>query len=267
MANVTFSSVKAVSFAFLFTLVLFQPSTSYGAILSTDDAIESILERARLLFSEMEDEKALEAYQSILEHDPEHFEALWHVVILHTSIGFRQSSSRDQEAHYEQAYDLAGEFIELYPDSAGTHFVYAAAAGRKAQSSGARERVRMSTEIRKHAEKAVELDPEYSRAWNVLGNWHHRAANLSRLERFAANALFGGAPEGASNDAARDSFARAIEIDPHVILYYHDKADFYLTIGEEEEARRIILKGLELESIASDDELWKSNMREMLDDL
>lgn len=229
--------------------------------------IEERLERARELADAFQDEQALQAYKSVLDLQSDHYEALWNTVMLHTSIGHRQSRSRDEEAHYEEAYEYAQQLLEAHPEKAGAHFAYSAAVGRRAQSVGARERLRLSTDIREHAEKAVELDPEYSRAWNVLGNWHHRAANLSRLERLAANALFGGAPEGASNEKAREAFEKAIELDPQFILYYHDKAEFLLTIGEEDEARRVLQRGLEKDIITSDDARWKENMREMLDDL
>ncbi len=228
------------------------------------DDLESRLERAFELSENFEDEEALAAFKSVLELKPDHYDALWNIVMLHTSIGHRQTRSSAEEAHYDEAFEYAKILREAHPDQAGSYFAYAAAVGRRAQSVGARERIRLSTEIRENAEKAVELDPEYSRAWNVLGNWHHRAANLSRLERLAANALFGGAPEGASNDKARAAFERAIELDPHFILYYHDKADFLITIGEKDSARRVLQKGLELDIVTSDDERWKSNMREML---
>ena len=222
------------------------------------------LERARQLSSAFRDEEALQAYKSVLELDADHFESLWNVVMLHTSIGHRQDRSRDEEAHYKQAFQYAQLLLEAHPQEAGSHFAYSAAVGRKAQSVGARERLQLSAEIREHAEKAIALDPKYSRAWNVLGNWHHRAANLSRLERMAANALFGGAPEGASNESAMQAFEKAIELDPHFILYYHDKAEFLITIGEKDNARRILRRGLQLNETTSDDARWKANMREML---
>ena len=250
----------------LLLLCLFVISGLSGTTAFASD-IEQRLQRATELKDRFEDEAALEAYKSVLELQSDHFEALWNTVMLHTSIGHRQSRSRDEEAHYGQAFEFAKKLLEAHPDEAGSHFAYAAAVGRRAQSAGARERIRLSTEIRDHAEKAVELDPEYSRAWNVLGNWHHRAANLSRLERLAANALFGGAPEGASNEKARQAFEKAIELDPQFILYYHDKAEFLLTIDEEDEARRVLQQGLERDVITSDDERWKSNMRETLANL
>ena len=241
--------------------------TGFAANAAYADEVEQRLERAFELADNFQDEEALAAFKSVVELEPDNYDALWNIVMLHTSIGHRQARSSAEEAHYDEAYEYAKILREAHPEQAGSYFAYAAAVGRKAQSVGARERIRLSTEIRENAEKAVELDPEYSRAWNVLGNWHHRAANLSRLERLAANALFGGAPEGASNDKARSAFNRAIELDPHFILYYHDKAEFLITVGEKDNARRVLEKGLELDIVTSDDERWKSNMREMLADL
>lgn len=242
------------------------PSSS-PIIMDTSPDVEEALDQAFALKDAFQDEEALEAFTNIVEKESDHYEALWNIVMLHTAIGNRQSSSSAEEAHYEKAKEYAERLLEAHPDSAGSHFAYSAAVGRMAQSAGARERLRLSTEIREHAERAVELDAEYSRAWNVLGNWHHRAANLSRMERFAANALFGGAPEGASNENAREAFKKAIEADPQYMLYYHDKAEFYITIDEEENARRVLLEGLEQDIITSDDERWRQNMQEMLNDL
>lgn len=254
----------------LFVTVMVLPLliiTATESFAQTDADLQEQLEHASELKDAFRDNEALEAFEAVLQQQDDHYEALWNAVLLNTSIGYRQNQSSDKEEHYEQAYEYAQRLLESHPDSAGSHFAYSAAVGRKAQSAGARERISLSTEIREHAERAVELDPEYSRAWNVLGVWHHRAANLSRLERFAANALFGGAPEGASNEKAHRAFERAIELDPHFVLYYHDKAEFLITIGEEEQARETIEKGLELDIGTSDDRQWKENMREMLEDL
>ena len=173
---------------------------------SSANDLSGYLEDAREHAGAFRDEQALEAYKLVLEQQDHHYEALWNAVMLHTAIGNRQSSSSVEEQHYEHAYEYALVLLEHHPDSAGSHFAYSAAVGRKAESAGARERLELSTEIREHAEKAVELDPEYSRAWNVLGVWHHRAANLSRAERWAASALFGGEPEGGSLETAWESF-------------------------------------------------------------
>lgn len=239
------------------------PMAAHTAETHTFIAQNDALQRAIELRDAFRDEEALEAFKQVLRTDRRNYQALYNVVIINTSLGPRESRAADEQARYEEAHEHARQLLAAYPDSAGTHFAYAAAIGRIAQSAGARDRVRMSTEIRESAEKAVELDPQHARAWNVLGVWHHRAANLSRLERLAANALFGGAPEGASNDAARAAFERAMAIDPDFILFYHDKAEFLITIGETSEARRVINQGLRLQDRTSDDERWKANMREM----
>ncbi len=260
---ITFFVVFLLS-AVLFTLSGLNKSVDANSL--TDDPSDR-LQKAITLKDEFRDEEALKEFTFVLELQDDHYTALWYVVMLHTTIGHRPEQSRDREAHYDQAYNLAKQLLKHHPDSAGSHFAYAAAVGRKAQIAGARQRIRLSTEIREHAEKAIELDPEYARAWNLLGIWHHRAANLSRLERLAANALFGGAPEGASNTKAREAFRRAIAINPDFILFYHDQANFFLTIGEKDNARRTINAGLSLDETTSDDTRWKENMQQMLSDL
>lgn len=235
------------------------PNAETRTHVTQNDALQQAME----LRDAFRDEEALAAFKQVLRTDRRNYKALYNVVLINTSLGLRESRAADEQARYNEAHEYAQQLLAAYPDSADAYFAYAAAIGRVAQSAGARDRVRMSTEIREHAEKAVELDPQHARAWNVLGVWHHRAANLSRLERLAANALFGGAPVGASNDSARAAFERAMAIDSDFVLYYHDKAEFLITIGETAEARRVISQGLRLADRTSDDQRWKANMREM----
>lgn len=241
---------------------------AYSDMLMPTDESEERLDRARQFYAERKDQEALEAFKSVLELQEDQYDALWHALMLHLAIGHRDENDSTAEVHLERAQTYAQRLLETHPERAGSHFAYAATVGRRAERAGARERARLSVIIRRHAEKAIELDPLYAGAWNVLGVWHHRAANVSRVERMAANLLFGKEIlEGASNGEARKAFTKAIEIDPSFILFYLDKAEFLMTVGDIAAARETLEEGLALEVQTSDDPRWKQKMREMLSKL
>lgn len=228
---------------------------------------EEKIQQAQALEKEWQEEKALAIYEAVLEAAPGQFEALYRAALLSSRIGNRKADSDERRRFYESAYNHAEVMLKLYPDSAPSHHAYAVAVGRKAEDAGARTRIRLSTQIREHTEKALELDPEFGPSWNLLGIWNHRAANLSRLERLAANALFGGAPEGASNENARRAFEKAISLEPDEILYYYEQAGFYNTIGDDENLRRSLEKGLSIEPRQQDDPDRLEQMLHMLNGL
>jgi len=241
---------------------------AFGATAGAGDEVGARLDQARLWYAERKDEEALAAFMSVLEVQEDHYDALWHAVMLHLAIGHRSGDARDTSAHYARAYALAQLLLEAHPEAAGAHFAYAAAVGRRAEQASARDRARLSVTIRRHAEQAIALDPEYAGAWNVLGVWHHRAANVSRVGRMAANLLLGrDILEGASNEEARKAFDKAIELDPSFILFYKDKAEFLLTIGDTAGARTTLEQGLALDEVTEDDPRWKQMMREWLSEL
>ncbi len=232
-----------------------------------ESEIRELLERAEEKRQVAEEAEARNLYRQVLNLDDRNFEALWNLSILLSQEGFRQEDERVMRDYFEEAKSLAERSLELYPDSADSYYAYGVAVGRIADFSGPRERIRLSEEIRTHAEKVLEIDPEHAPGNHLLGVWHTRAANLSRTERWAANLLLGGAPEGASNELAESYLKKAIELSPGNILYRLDLAILLMEIGRDEEAIRILRELLEMEPKEKDDPDRLEQAREMLKDL
>ncbi len=224
-------------------------------------------QRADSLYESFQEKEALELYRNILDEEPQNYRALWRASFLYSRIGNRLNDEDDQKEYFNQGIDLAKRALEVDSADAQSHFVMSVAMGRKALISGARERVAASRAIKKHVDKALEYDENHAGAWHVLGRWHFKVANLSWIERAAANTLFGGIPGDASNQKAADAIQKAIDLDDNNILYYYDLAKVYDEMGRDQQAVSVCKNAVELKSRTPDDPRLKEQCRKLIYDL
>lgn len=223
--------------------------------------------RADSLFENYHQQEALDAYNQILEDDPKNLSALWHSSLLYSRLGNEFDDEDQQKEYFNKAKARAERALEVDPLHTQSNFVMAVAMGRMALIVGAKERVAASRDIKKYAERSLEADSSNAGAWHVLGRWNYEISDLNFAERLAANVLFGGIPEGASNEKAAEYIERAIELNPDMLLYYYDLAKVYDELGQEEQAVATCREALEMPSRAPEDDDTKEDCRELIDDL
>lgn len=124
----------------------------------------------------------------------------------------------------------------------------------------------MAHEIREHLEKAAEYEPDFAPVWHLWGVWHSDVANISSAERTAASLISEGIPE-ADNETAEEYLKKAIELDDEHILFRLDLARHYLEIGEDEKAKEVLEKLIELEPQTKDDPGKLDEANELLENL
>lgn len=228
---------------------------------------KSTLDRkADSLYSDFQEEEALDQYQKILDEYPRDYKALWRASFLHSRIGNRKEEQQQKEEYFQEARSLAEQALEIDSTDAQSHFVMSVAMGRMALISGARDRVAASRSIKQHADRALAIDSTHAGAWHVLGLWHYNVANLNFFERAAANTLFGGIPGDASNRKAAEAVEKAIRHNDRYLLYYHDLAMIYDEMGQQRKAIEACEVALDKEEITPDDPQLKEECRNWLSD-
>lgn len=250
--------VVLISIAFFF---LFQ-----GAVSAQPGSEYSLEEKADSLYRAFSEEKALDAYQKILEEDSDNYEALWKASFLKSRIGNRKNEKDEKKEYFNEAKKLAERALRVDSADTQSHFVMSVAMGRMALISGAKERVAASRAIKKHVDRALAYDSTNAGAWHVLGRWHFKVANLNFVERLAANTLFGGIPGNASNEKAAEAIEQAIDLNDNYVLYFHDLAMVYDEMGREEEAIKACQTALDKENLTPDDPKLKEECREWIAD-
>lgn len=226
----------------------------------------SLKMEADSLYRSFEENKALELYRQILEDQPEDYESLWKASFLYARIGNRLKAKENQKDFFQKAENLAERALEVDSSDAQSHFVMAVAMGRMALISGARDRVAASRSIKKHVDRALAFDSTHAGAWHVLGRWNFKVANLSFVERVAANTLFGGIPGDASNEKAAEAIEKAIQYNDRYLLYYHDLAMVYDKMGREEEAITACRKAIDMQNLTPDDPRLKAECEDWIED-
>lgn len=234
-------------------LCLFITDLNMAQETTSSDALAG---KAALFFENAQEEEALKTYLNLLNNDPDHFDALWHTALLYARIGYRTNSEQQREDYYKKSLEYAKKTLDQYPDSGYAHFVYAVAQGRISDVSGSSTRIEKSHIVKDHAQKAVELLPDYGPAWHLLGIWNSEVANVGTAQRLAANIFSNGLPDGASNDKAEEYIKKAMELKPEqVIRFKLDLARHYDRLGQKQKAIDILTEVTQ-ESPRNDIDEW-----------
>jgi hypothetical protein len=115
---------------------------------------------------------------------------LWKAALAAVDSG--QFAPAERQARlYAQAARWADSAALLAPRDADARVVKAIAAGRKALSLGARERVQYAVLVRQEVLAALAIAPQHAGAHHVLGMWHAEVLRLNPVARLAARTLLG----------------------------------------------------------------------------
>jgi tetratricopeptide (TPR) repeat protein len=108
--------------------------------------------------------------------------------------------------------------------------------------------------VQQEAQRALELDPRYAWADDILGQWNCALASLSGTERLFVTIFYGGLP-AASYDQGIACLRRAVELEPTVPAHRVELGFAYLAAGRRAEAAAAFARGLALPgSVPSDGE-------------
>ncbi len=143
-----------------------------------------------------------------------------------------------QSALYAEALRAARRSVAADPKQAEGHFHVARALGRTALAAPARDRVRLSVEVRAAVLTALTLDPDHAGALHVLGMWNAEVMRLNAVTRALAKNFMGGEALGKAswNEAVR-LMERTVVLEPDRIVHRLDLALVYRDVGRLDAAR------------------------------
>jgi tetratricopeptide (TPR) repeat protein len=251
--------MKSVLVTLIFSVFIF------SSVFSQED-VNMLLANGDSLFTALDNEGSLEYYQKAYDSDSTNYDVCWKLSRAYVDVG--ETLEDDPRAEYYQKSNFyAQKAVEINPEGAKGHRTFSIAIGRVALDAGAKERVRLSKEVKKEVDLAIKLDPNDDIAYHVLGRWNRKLANLSWIERGFANMFLGGVPEDASDENAAASFKKAIEINPGYINHHLELGMTYEMMDMEEEAKTEYQKCLNLPKSSAADDKHKATAKEKLDDL
>ncbi|MGE5232298.1 MAG: tetratricopeptide repeat protein [Deltaproteobacteria bacterium] len=196
----------------------------------------------RAAFDARDPETALRDFERALAADSTSYEANWRAALALITLGAQTPDSvksPERDSLYARAERYARRAVLADSMGADGHFILARAIGQTALTKGTKQRIRLASEVRREALRAIELDPQHDGAYHVLGRWNAEIMRLSGVSRFFARQFLGaGIFSKASWDGAITNLERAVEIDPRRIVHRLDLARVYVDRKRYGDARR-----------------------------
>lgn len=134
------------------------------------------------------------------------------------------------------ALDYTNRAVVLAPKSAVNVLSLAIIYGKLALLADTRAKIEDSRLVKRYAEEALALDPDYAFAHHVLGRWHYEVATLGSTKRFLVRLIYGGLPEASTAEAVRQ-LRRAVELSPELPAHRAELGFALLADGQRDAAR------------------------------
>jgi tetratricopeptide (TPR) repeat protein len=222
-------------------------------------------------YAKFDDQAALARYRAALALEPSNYEALYkasraliNIADVVTAKG--QAARKGRLALYAEAAVLARRAVKANPGGTYGHFLIAAAEGKRVLELGVKEQVEAAREIKAEIDQALLLDPANHLAWDALGVWHRRIAEISRIRRLLGGIFIGSIPKGSMAESER-ALRRAVELDPAFVNHYLELGRTLADEGDLDEAAEIFRKAMAIPKTNSEDDVLKAQAQEELDKL
>lgn len=227
---------------------------------------EKALVEARNLNSLHKENEALAKYKLALAFDMNNYEAFWNCSLLSSRLGRREADKVKQRELYIAAKTYAEKALKANANDVQSNYVMAVAMGRIAQISETKEKIAAVRDIKRFAERAVELAPGHAASNHVLAVWHLEVSELNWMERQVADKFFGGLPD-ASKDKAIDYCKKASTLEPNYILYHFELGRIYKAKGDKVNAKLEYTKAGSLKAVTPDDPDYQQQAKKILETL
>jgi tetratricopeptide (TPR) repeat protein len=210
-------------------------------------------------------EASIPHYEKAFSKDAQNYDVLWKYSRALVDAGELVADEDKQKELYAKAVEMAEKAIAVNPEGWEGHLYAGVSYGRKALAAGAKERVKLSKQVRAEAEKTIEMNPDCDIAYHVLARWHRKITSLSWIEKKFANMFLGGIPGDASKEEAVKLFTKAIEIKPD---YINHRLELGITLEEMkkyEDARKALREAIALAPKSPRDENYQQTARKLLE--
>ncbi|XP_046437542.1 regulator of microtubule dynamics protein 1-like isoform X2 [Daphnia pulex] len=141
-------------------------------------------------------------------------EILWRLARATYEVAKLSSSPIEQKELDFEAYGYVEGALLIDPENFAAHKWMFILLDKKASYEGLKERISQSFVVKKHIERACELNPKDATSFHLLGYWCFSVAELPWLQRQIASTLFA-TPPVSSYEEALQYFLRAEEVEPN----------------------------------------------------
>lgn len=235
-----------------------------SVILAQD--VDSLISKADNFHAQDKYSQVYKVLKQVEQQAPADYGVIWRLARANFDISDNSSDPAVTEKHIYEGFDYAEKALALNPNRAESHKWYGILIGRVGEIEGTKQKIKNSYKVAEHTKKAIELDPDDSGNYHVMGRWHYTLADLSWVERQVASVIYATPPK-ASFEEAKQYFQTAIEKDPQDIRNYVWLGKTMEALDDESDARKAYQDALKQPTTSDSDRKLQKEARELLEDL
>ena len=180
---------------------------------------------------------------------------LWRLARVLCEKGKLSKDPNEKKQLMYEAFSVVEKALKHEPEEGcfGAHKWYAILLDYIGEIEGSKARIANSNTVKKHLERALEIDGKDATTWHILGVWHFSFADMSTLTRMAAQTIYGMVPNS-TYEQALHYFMMAEKMDPDFYsanLFYI--AEVYSRLGKTAEALEYYKKCFMMRMVTADD--------------
>jgi len=189
---------------------------------------------------------------------------LWRLARAYFSIGDQNQENEEiQKDNYYPGFERARKCVAINPQLAEGHQYYAILVGKIGELEGTKQKIKNSYEVKEHALKAIELDPENDSNYHVMGRWHFTLSELSWVEKKVAEMIYSKLPEASFEEAA-EFFKKAHEIQPTDLRHILWLGKAYEELDKKADARTVWKKAATIQPKTELDKKIQTEIKDRL---
>ncbi|TDU81695.1 hypothetical protein EI77_01005 [Prosthecobacter fusiformis] len=234
-----------------------------AGITAQAQSVSELVAQGEMHDTRLEADKALSLYLQAEKMEPNNADVLVRIARQYRHLMADASSKQEKLRLGGIALDYGKRAAALAPNNSDAQLSTAISLGKMLPLQDSGEQVRGSKLIKQGAEKAIKLNPRNDLAWHIIGRWHRNVSDISGIKRTLAALVYEKLPEASTTDAVK-CLEKAIAINPKRLIHYIELGRIHAQIGNKNEARKNLAKGLKMPSLEKDDEEAKAVGRALL---
>jgi len=207
--------------------------------------------------------EALKSYLAAEKLEPKNVRVLVSIARQYRHLMTKAPNDREKLKLGGSALSYGMKAAALGPNDSDAQLSAAITYGKMLPFQGKQAQVDAAPRIKAAVDKALRLNPRNDSAWHVLGRWHESLANVGSVKRAFGSVLYGELPVG-TNEEAVACFDKAIAINPHRLRHYVELGRTYAQMGQYDNARKYLIRGLGIPNSENDDPEVRTLGREAL---
>lgn len=227
------------------------------------ESAAELIQKGDVFYDKLEAAEALKFYLPAESLDPDNVKLLVRISRQYRHLMSDALQPKEKLQLGNTAVSYAERAVALAPEDPETQLALAISYGKRLPLEETGQQVASSRLIKAAVDKAISLNPTNDLSWQVLGRWYRGVADISPVKRAFAQIKFGKLPTAKYDDAVR-CFEKAIALNPNRLMHCIELGCTYAKMGNAEDARTFINKGLAMPDTEKDDPELKNLGRQIL---